>query len=109
LTTHDILTFLFGSGILVTIGGYLLSQIRANKRKTDAVCKGLQALLRDRLLQCYNYYAEKGYAHIEERDNFENMWSQYHNLGANGVMDDIHEKFLKLPTERRSSYEQNKD
>ena len=27
------------------------------------------------------------------------MYKQYHNLGANGVMDDIRAKFLELPTE----------
>lgn len=32
-----------------------------------------------------------------ERDDFENCWVQYHALGANGVMDDIHQKFLALP------------
>ena len=27
------------------------------------------------------------------------MYNQYHSLGANGVMDDIKEKFESLPTE----------
>ena len=32
-------------------------------------------------------------------DYFENMYQQYHSLGKNGVMDDIHEKFKALPLE----------
>lgn len=46
-----------------------------------------------------NKYSEKGFAPVYARDNFENCWKQYHSLGANGVMDDLHEKFLDLPTE----------
>ena len=46
-----------------------------------------------------NAYSEKGYAPIYARDNFENCWKQYHSLGVNGVMDDLHMKFLELPTD----------
>lgn len=34
---------------------------------------------------------------MNDRDDFENCWKQYHALGANGVMDDVHKKFLALP------------
>lgn len=59
---------------------------------------GVQALLRAQMIQDYNKWSEKGYAPIYARQNFENCWAQYHSLGANGVMDDIHKKFLALPT-----------
>lgn len=60
---------------------------------------GVQALLRAQMIHDYNKYTELGYAPIYARQNFENCWKQYHSLGANGVMDDIHEKFLRLPTD----------
>lgn len=63
--------------------------------------KGVQALLRDRLIQSYNYYMDKGFAPIYARQNWENMWQQYHNLGENGVMDDLHSKFMALPTDKQ--------
>lgn len=50
------------------------------------------------MINDYNYWSEKGYAPIYARENFENCWQQYHSLGANGVMGDIHEKFMNLPT-----------
>ena len=59
---------------------------------------GVQALLRAQMISDYNKWSEKGYAPIYARQNFENCWAQYHSLGANGVMDDIHRKFLALPT-----------
>ena len=92
-----VLTFLFGSGVLVTIIKYFISKIKANNAQTEAIRLGVQALLRDRLLSTYNEYSKKGYAPIYAKENFENMWTQYHNLGKNGVMDDKHEEFMSLP------------
>jgi hypothetical protein len=60
---------------------------------------GVQALLRAQMISDYNKWSERGYAPIYARQNFQNCWTQYHSLGANGVMDDIYIKFLALPTE----------
>jgi hypothetical protein len=60
---------------------------------------GVQALLRSQMIHDWNKWSALGYAPIYARENFENCWKQYHSLGANGVMDDIHEKFLALPIE----------
>ena len=62
-----------------------------------------KALLRAQMINDYNKWSEKGYAPIYARQNFENCWEQYHSLGVNGVMDDLHMKFLELPTEERSN------
>ena len=78
--------------LLLALIKILFSQIRAIK------C-GLPALLRAQLIADYNKWEEKGYAPIYARENFQNCWVQYHALGANGVMDDIHDRFLELPTE----------
>lgn len=101
MTTYQIVSLLFGSGILTTICGYFYKRIKANDRKTEAVKLGVQALLRDRLYDKYEKYSDLGYAPIRARENFENMWDQYHSLGKNGVMDDIHIKFMELPTEKK--------
>jgi hypothetical protein len=57
------------------------------------------ALLRSQMISDFNKYTEKGFAPIYARESFENCWKQYHSLGVNGVMDDLHKKFLELPTE----------
>jgi len=62
-----------------------------------AVKKGVQALLRDRLIQGYKYYRQQGWADEDDRANLENVYVQYHALGANGVMDNLRQKFLDLP------------
>lgn len=100
MNTYQILTVSFGSGLLVTVIKFLYSRIKQTEKKTESVQLGVQALLRDRLYQTYLHHSEKGYAPIYARENFENMYQQYHILGANGVMDDIYHKFMNLPTER---------
>lgn len=100
MNLYNILTLLFGSGILAAVGRYFMARIKASEKKTEAVCLGVQALLRDRLISTYNRYIEKGYAPIYAKENFENMYHQYHELGANGVMEEIHKSFIKLPTEK---------
>ena len=77
-------------GVAVGAYKYLSSRIKA-------IRLGVQALLRDRLYQLYHFCKKNGSADEYERENFENLYKQYHNLGANGVMDDVRIKFLALP------------
>ena len=67
------------------------------KKRTEASMLGIQALLRDRLLQAYRHYIAQGYASYKDRTNVETMYTQYEALGPNSVMDDLHEQFSRLP------------
>jgi len=69
----------------------------ADRVEREAMMAGMQAMLRDRLLQGFRHYEEQGYADYDDRSNMENMYSAYHNLGKNGVMDALYHKFLELP------------
>lgn len=71
---------------------YMMAQIKGVRR-------GVQALLRAEMIDMYNHYMEKGHAPIYARENFDNLWQQYHALGANGVMGDIRKRFMALPTD----------
>lgn len=102
MTTANWLTLLFGSGIVTGVIGaicrYLNKKIKANDTKTEAVCYGVQALLRDRLYELYDkYYESKGYAPVWVKNNFEHMYKRYHALGENGVMDQHYAEFMRLP------------
>lgn len=85
--------------LLAAVFKYIFNQMKETRAGFAAIKMGLQALLRAQLIADYNKWSEKGYAPIYARQNFENCWTQYHALGANGIMDDIHTKFLELPTE----------
>lgn len=85
----------------------LLGAIISSWIQIRSVKRGVQALLRDRLLQGYKFYRMQGWADEDDRSNLENVYVQYHNLGANGVMDDLHDKFLKLPADPPRAAQQN--
>lgn len=97
--TYQILTLIFGGGAVLSLFKYLHSKLAEQKKRTTALELGVQALLRDRLYQMYSHYMERGSAPIYARENFENMYRKYHELGANGVMDDYYKKFMEIPTE----------
>ena len=86
-------------GVGSILGGAMWVGFSKVLKMIGAVTKGTQASLRNSLIQLWDIWSEKGYAPVYIRDNFENMYQQYHNLGANGVIDDIRAKFLALPTE----------
>ena len=64
-----------------------------------ATMLGVQALLRDRLLQAFKHYISQGYAEYNDRENVKNMYDQYEALGPNSVMTDMYQKFVELPTQ----------
>lgn len=65
--------------------------------QNKATMLGVQALLRDRLLQAFKHYISQGYADYTDRQNVQNMYAQYEMLGPNSVMSDLYEKFTELP------------
>ena len=77
-----------------------LAMVISTMVQVRAIKKGVQALLRDRLINGYKHFRALGYADEDDRENLENVYVQYHNLGANGVMDDLRSKFLALPVEK---------
>lgn len=87
-----ILSFCFGGGCLITIIKMLTKL--TNRLKANEY--GTQALLRDRLYHIYYKYKGLGYRTTHGTENFENIYTQYHTLGANGVMDDVRKQFYEL-------------
>ena len=97
MTLYNWLTLFGIPGMIASF----LAFIRLQHRQNNAVRAGLRAILRDRLLQTYYACFQRGYAAPDERQNFENMYVQYHALGGNGVMDDVRRKFFNLPMEKK--------
>lgn len=98
MNIYQILCLIGIPSIITGINVYIFNKMKSMKTKHNSLELGVQALLRSQMINDYNFWNEKGYAPIYARENFENCWIQYHNLGANGVMDDLHIKFMSLPT-----------
>lgn len=84
-----------GMGMLLT---YIFTGLRARNKRQDAIQTGLQALLRDRIIQVYNHYVtEKKWIPIYAKDSIVSCYESYENLGANGVIDDLMAEIKALP------------
>jgi ribonucleotide monophosphatase NagD (HAD superfamily) len=79
-----ITTFLSGAG------WYIYKQFKALKM-------GMQAMLRDRIIEQYNKYMDKGYIPIYAMENVTAMYKEYHALGGNGTITQLYEELLELP------------
>ncbi len=93
MTIYNWMCLLGIPGLFAGLIGFIRMQLKANRAMRLAV----QAMLRDRLLQGYKHYLEKGYADLDDRSNMDNVWRQYHALGGNGDMNDLRQTFRHLP------------
>ncbi len=99
MSLYQWLCFLGIDAVIGAIVTWIVAMVKKDRADRKAMKLALQAILRRDMIEDYNKWKERGYAPIYARESFENCWKQYHKLGANGVMDDIHNKFLALPTE----------
>lgn len=90
--SYIIPTFLGG------ITGVILTKLKKNKSKEEAIELGVQALLRNELIRRYREYEEKGQVSILDKENMEAMFEQYKNLGGNGTVKHMMDELLDLPT-----------
>lgn len=77
---------------------YIFALYRAKKRENDALRAGVQALLRDRIIQAYNHYVQdKGWIPIYAKESIDACYKSYEALGDNGVIDSLMEQLNELP------------
>ena len=102
--TMSQITAEIGTAIVMFLVGvatnYTYNRTSNTFRKIDKLEVGVQALLRDRMLQMYSYYKEKGKkVPVRERESFEAMFSAYVDNEGNSYMPDVRQEFLELPHE----------
>ena len=95
----------FGAVLAVLSWGY--KRLDKRVKRQDAVGLGVQALLRDRIIQAYNHYLDKGFCPIYGRENVEAMYSQYHALGGNGTITELMDDLRALPTRPEKEAKKN--
>lgn len=109
MTASQIITIIVSvvsaSGVLGIGTRNIIARQKKQEERATALELGVQALLRDRMIEIYGKYIEKGYAPICVKESFDNMYNQYHQLGANGVMTNLYKAFMKLPTEKPNEEE----
>lgn len=68
------------------------------QQEQDAIRVGVQALLRNEILDKYENYMRQGYIDIYGRDNLDRMYTQYKALGGNSTITLVMEELKALDT-----------
>lgn len=63
------------------------------------------AMARSQLLENYERCMDKGYYTVDEREVYHELYDAYHKDGGNGIMTDLREKIVELPTEPPREHE----
>lgn len=83
--------------VLGGVVSYVLMLYRQKKKENDALKAGLQALLRDRIIQAYNHYVDgKGWIPIYAKESIDACYKSYEALGDNGVIDNLMQQLNDL-------------
>jgi hypothetical protein len=102
--SEEIIKIILGTVIPAALG-YAIAKLKHYNHERDCAEEGvnllkhgMQMLLRDRLIQAYNHYAEDkqccpGYA----KDTITGMYNVYEKLGYNGVIDSYYKAMMALP------------
>lgn len=97
LELYQFLMIIGFPALFMSFARILLKRVKKLDDENKAVQRGVQALLRCKLYSMYNRYNEQGFAPLYAKESFKNMYEQYHNLGKNGVMDNVFTRFMELP------------
>lgn len=88
--------------VLVALIEARATRERKRAKGQNAMVDGVQALLRDRIIQAHNHYAEKGHIPVYGMENVLAMYKAYHELGGNGTVTKLVDDLRELPTDKKA-------
>lgn len=94
---ESVITYIITTLIGIAIG-FLGTKLKKNKKKDLAIEQGVQALLRNEIIRRYREFESKGEISILDKENLEEMFEQYKNLGGNGTVKKMMDELLNLKT-----------
>lgn len=75
------------------------AKLQIEHEKNEAICIGVQALLRESIVNGYNKYSDKGYCPIYAKESMKKAYKAYAALGGNDVATSLYNKILVMNEE----------
>ena len=105
------------SGVILACATYTINKARKShederQKEADrekALEDGVQALLRESIVNSYNKYSSKGYAPIYAKEAVRRSFDAYTKLGGNDVAHGLYDKIIKMPEEPERREEETHD
>ena len=84
----------------ICLNGYrkVIKVINSDRTKDKAIAQGVEALLRDRIIDCYHKYEKTGICPIYAKENIKRLYVPYSELGGNDIATELVEQLLEMPT-----------
>ena len=77
--------------------GVLIAMLKKERTQNKALREGVQALLRQEIIDFCLRYEDRGSAPVWAKQAEEKAYKAYEPLGGNDVAHAMHERFMKLP------------
>ena len=77
------------------------AEIDEERTKRKALADGVEALLRQKIIDTYNKQCDKGYCPIYVKEGMKRLYEAYLNLGGNDVATELYHKLLAMPEEEK--------
>lgn len=87
-------------GLAIAGLSFCYRTLKNKLKQQEAIKEGVIAILHDRLFQLGMQYINKGEISVSELENFEALYTAYHNLGGNGTGTEIFERVKELPIKK---------
>lgn len=75
----------------------LRAQLKEEHEKSEAIAQGVQALLRESIVNGYNRYQDIGHCPVYAKESLRKVYLSYHDLGGNDVATSLYHKILAMP------------
>ena len=85
--------------ILTSVWGYVEIKYKKNRKTEEGIKEGVQALLKDRITQSYDFYIKLGTCSVYAKENIQDLYTQYEKLGGNGVIKKLVSELYSLPSD----------
>jgi hypothetical protein len=96
------------SDFIGTVSTELKEKFERDANEQHLTKEAIKAMLRNQMLGSYNRSEERGYIGDWDRDNFEQLFKIYTELGGNSYMHTVHEKVLMMPRVPKTRKKSNK-
>ena len=80
-------------------------RLAEEREKNKAIAEGVQALLRENIVNSYNKYSDRGFCPIYAKESLKKAYMAYAALGGNSVAETLYKKILEMPEEREGHNE----
>ena len=89
---------ILGFPSLFVLVSVTVKRMKKYSEQIKILMEAQQAQMRSQLLKDYYTYKRRGFVYESELEDWENLYNNYHSLGANGIMDKRREALMSLET-----------